>query len=189
MLFAFASMYYMGSNPNSIASNVFVILFCVGYIIFSLFVGVKLYRHFPNISKGKLVSNLKCFYRGIQKDNKFGIALIFIRYVRKLVYALIIAIFSNNPMYAVPILMFSSVLIALFIFINLPFKKHLSNIITIFSEFCLAIVYIFLVLIHFDDSYFDNGWKMIFGWICCIMLALMIFALIYEIFCKTMFYL
>jgi hypothetical protein len=131
MLFAFASIYFMSSNKDSSGSNVFAIILCLAYIAFSVFIGYKLYKHYPNISRGKLTNNLKCFYRGIQKDNKFGVALVLIRYIRKFVYALVISIFSKSPMYAVPILMFTSVLMALFMFINLPFKKRLSNIITI----------------------------------------------------------
>lgn len=52
-----------------------------------------------------------------------------IRYFRKVVYAVVIGVFSSRPMYALPILMFTSVLMALFIFLNLPFKKRLSNIV------------------------------------------------------------
>jgi len=151
MLFAFASIYYMSNNSTSSISNALAIIFCLGYVLFSLFFGYKLYKHYPNISRGKLSNNLKCFYRGIQKDNKFGIALVLIRYIRKLVYALVIALFSKSPMYAVPILMFTSVLMALFLFINLPFKKRLSNIITISVEVILSFVYIFIVLIHFNN--------------------------------------
>ena len=52
-----------------------------------------------------------------------------IRYFRKILYALVVGIFSSKPMYAVPILMMVSGLIALFIFVNLPYKKRLSNIV------------------------------------------------------------
>jgi hypothetical protein len=76
-----------------------------------------------------MVNNLKCFYRGIQKENKFGVCLVLIRYARKLFYALVISVFSTNSMFALPILMFTSVLMALFLFINLPYKKKLSNMI------------------------------------------------------------
>ena len=83
------------------------------------------------ISKGKMVANLKCFYRGIERESKFGVALILVRYVRKLLYCIIIGVFSTEPMFALPILMFSSVLMGLFLFVNMPYKKRLSNIITI----------------------------------------------------------
>lgn len=56
-----------------------------------------------------------------------------IRYFRKIVYALVVGVFSSRPMYALPILMFTSVLMALFIMLNLPFKKRLSNIVEIIN--------------------------------------------------------
>lgn len=64
------------------------------YLVFPLFVSYKLYKHFGNISKGKLVANLQCFYRGIEKTNKFGVSLILIRYFRKLTYCIIIGVFT-----------------------------------------------------------------------------------------------
>ena len=78
-----------------------------------------------------MVTNLQCFYRGIEKTNKFGISLILLRYFRKIMYAIIIGIFTEEPMFALPILTFTSVLLGLFIFINKPFKKRLSNIINV----------------------------------------------------------
>lgn len=133
MLFAFSELYYMSQNPNHTFSNALAIITCLCYILWVLFVGFKLKKHFKNISKGKMVNNLKCFYRGIQKDNKFGVSLVLIRYARKLFYTLIISVFSTDPMFALPILMFSSVLMALFLFINLPYKKKLSNLIALGS--------------------------------------------------------
>ena len=56
-----------------------------------------------------------------------------IRYFRKLIYAVVIGVFSLKPMFALPILMFCSVLMALFIFLKLPFKKRLSNIVEIIN--------------------------------------------------------
>jgi|688.fasta_scaffold1976001_2 hypothetical protein len=52
-------------------------------------------------------------------------------------------------MFALPILMFTSVLMGCFIFINKPFKKRLSNIINIMAEVSLVIVYIVIALIQF----------------------------------------
>jgi hypothetical protein len=98
-----------------------------------------------------MVNNLKCFYRGIQKENKFGIALVLIRYARKLFYALIISIFTTDPMFSLPILMFSSILMSLFLFINLPYKKKLSNVINLASEIILVVIYILLALINFNN--------------------------------------
>lgn len=131
MLFAVAELTRISENPDNAFSNVMGVLSMIIYIGFPIFVGLKLYKHFPNISRGKMVANLKCFYRGIEKTNKFGIALILIRYLRKILYCVIIGIFSSEPMFALPILMFSSVLMGLFIFVNMPFKKRLSNILTI----------------------------------------------------------
>lgn len=189
MLFAFSEINYMSENPNNIFSNALAILTCVVYIAWVLFVGYKLNKHFKHISQGKMVNNLKCFYRGIQKENKFGVALVLIRYARKLFYTLIISIFATDPMFALPILMFTSILMSLFLFVNMPYKKKLSNIITLASEIILVVVYILLAVINFNDETFTASMKHTIGWICCILLALMIFSLIYEIFCKTMFYL
>jgi hypothetical protein len=50
-------------------------------------------------------------------------------------------------------------------------------------------MYMLLALINFNDETFSPSTKHSIGWICCILLALMIFTLIYEVFCKTMFYL
>lgn len=127
------------------------IITCIVYILWVVFVGHKLYKHFKNISKGKMINNLKCFYRGIQKENKFGIALVLVRYARKLFYSLIISIFSANPMFALPILMFSSVLMCLFLFINMPYKKRLSNMITLASEIIIVVMYILVALINFNN--------------------------------------
>jgi hypothetical protein len=56
-----------------------------------------------------------------------------------------------NPMYALPILMFLSVLMVVFLFVNLPFKKKLSNIINIIAEGILVITYILIALINFNN--------------------------------------
>jgi hypothetical protein len=94
MLFAVAEIYHMGSNPSNIFSNVVCVIIFLIYLTFPLFISYKLYKHYQNIAKGKLVKNLQCFYRGIEKTNKFGIALILIRYFRKLTYCLIIGLFT-----------------------------------------------------------------------------------------------
>ena len=133
MLYAISEIYYISQNPDYIFSNILSILTCIAYILWVLFVCYKLYKHYGNISRGKMVNNLKCFYRGIQKENKFGVSLVLIRYARKLFYSIIISIFSTNSMFALPILMFTSVLMALFLFVNMPYKKKLSNYITLAS--------------------------------------------------------
>lgn len=133
LLFAFSEIYYISQNPGYVFSNILSVLTAIFYILWVLFVAYKLYKHYGNISRGKMVNNLKCFYRGIQKDNKFGVSLVLVRYARKLFYALVISLFSTNAMFALPILMFTSVLMALFLFVNLPYKKKLSNYITLAS--------------------------------------------------------
>lgn len=169
----------MNQNPGYIYSNVLSILACIVYILWVLFVSYKLYKHYGNISRGKMVNNLKCFYRGIQKENKFGVSLVLIRYARKLFYSIVISLFTTNSMFALPILMFTSVLMALFLFINMPYKKKLSNYITLASEIVLVIMFILLALINFNDSTFSSTTKHAIGWVVCILLALMIFALVY----------
>ena len=189
MLFAVAELSHAGQNPDNVGSNVLCGICILVYVLFPIFVGYKLYKHYPNISKGKMVANLKCFYRGIERESKFGVALILVRYVRKLLYCIIIGIFSTEPMFALPILMFSSVLLGLFLFVNMPYKKRLSNIITIGTEVVLVIFCIIVALIRFQSSEFSADVNYTLGWICCFLLVVMIFALIYEVFCKTMFYL
>lgn len=92
-------------------------------------------------------------------------------------------------MFILPILMFTSVLLGLFTFINKPFKKRLSNIITVGTEIGLVIVYLMMALIKFGKDSFTADLKMVLGWVCCGVLLIILFALIFEIFCKTMFYL
>ena len=128
-LFGVAELYHLPSNPANSFSNAICIISLIIYILFPIFVSTKLYRHFPNISKGRHVENLRCFYRGIDKTSQFGVFLVVIRYFRKVVYALVVGIFSSKPMYALPILMMISGMMALFIFVNLPYKKRLSNIV------------------------------------------------------------
>ena len=188
MLFAIAELSKISANPNNLISNAVAALFIVLYVVFPFFVGYKLSKHYDNIAKGKHVSNLQCFYRGIDKSSKFGVALILLRYFRKIIYCAIIGLFSMEPMFALPILMFTSVLLGLFIIINKPFKKRLSNIITFITELILVIVFCLVALINFDVG-FDLKVNWALGWICCLLLILMIFALIFEVFCKTMFYL
>lgn len=110
-----------------------MLLSLVGHIGFPIFVAVKLYRHFGNIAKGKLIDNLKCFYRGIEKTNKFGVALILLRYARKLLFALVVPLLSARPLLALPILTMSSALLGLFIFVHKPFKKRISNVVNVLT--------------------------------------------------------
>ena len=92
-------------------------------------------------------------------------------------------------MFAIPIIMFTSVLLALFLFINMPYKKRLSNIITLATEVVLVIFFIIIALINFKNEEFTADTKYALGWVCCCLLVVVIFALIFEVFCKTMFYL
>ena len=179
MLFAIAEIYKISENPNNIASNIFAVIFLILYLVFPCFVGYKLNKHYENISKGKMVVNLQCFYRGIEKTNKFGVFLIILRYFRKIIYCVIIGVFSMEPMFALPIIMFTSVLMGLFILINKPFKKRLSNYITIATEIILVIAYIIIALIKFNDDSFSIDVKLALGWVCCLLLSVMLFALIF----------
>ena len=119
----------------------------VAYILFPIFVAYKLYKHYPNISKGRMVRNLQCFFRGIDKTNKFGISLIVLRYFRKILYCILIGVFSMEPMFVLPILMFLSVIMVIFTFINKPYRKKLSNIINIMTEICLAVFFLLVAII------------------------------------------
>lgn len=83
--------------------------------------------------------------------------------------------------------MFMSVIMALFIFINKPYRKRLSNIITILTEVCLVIFFLIVAIIEFINS--DNDTNFILGWIACGFLSIMLFALVFEVFCKTLFFL
>lgn len=179
VLFAVAEIYNISKNPHNFVSNAVSALFLAIYLAFPCFVTYKLYKHFNNISKGKLVANLQCFYRGIEKTNKFGIFLILIRYFRKITYGIIIGVFTEEPMFALPILMFTSVLLGLFIFINKPFKKKLSNIITIGTEAALVVVYILIAIVQFGDANFTQESKMVLGWVCCGFLLIIHFSLIF----------
>lgn len=105
--------------------------------------------------------------------------LIVIRYFRKLVYALVIGIFSSKPMYAVPILMFTSVLMALFIFMNLPYKKRLSNITEIINEIAISMLFLAIAVINFNNQSGNMSLNIIIGYICFILL---IFILLLQVF-------
>lgn len=61
--------------------------------------------------------------------------------------------------------------------------------ITLGSEIILVIMYILLAMINFNNESFTPSIKHKIGWVVCLLLAVTIFALIYEVFCKTMFYL
>lgn len=93
-----------------------------------------------------MVKNLQCFYRGIEKTNKFGLSLILLRYFRKLVYTIIIGVFTKEPMFALPILTFTSVLLALFVILNKPYKKKLSNFVIVCSEILLMAIYVLIAI-------------------------------------------
>ena len=169
----------MEHNPGRAISNAACVISLILYLIFPIFAGVKLHRHFPNIRRGKHSENLRCFYRGIDKTSQFGVFLIMIRYFRKIVYALVIGIFSSRPMYALPILMFTSVLMALFIFLNLPFKKRLSNIVGIINECSIALLFLMLALINFNNQQNYTGFNIALGYFCT---GLLIFILLLLVF-------
>ena len=61
--------------------------------------------------------------------------------------------------------------------------------ITLGAEIILVIMYILLAMINFNNESFTPSIKQTIGWVVCLLLAATIFALIYEVFCKTMFYL
>lgn len=52
-LFAMAELYNMGSNPGRYFSNLCCVVSLIVYLIFPIFAGIKLHRHFPNIRRGK----------------------------------------------------------------------------------------------------------------------------------------
>lgn len=187
LLFSVAELYNL--TANHFFSHILCATLIIIYSAFPLFVGFKLLRHFPNISKGKHSANLRCFYRGIQRTNKFGVFLIIIRYLRKLIYALIIGVFSANPMYALPILMFTSVLMGLYILLNLPFEKKLSNAIEMGTEACIALVFLAIAIINFNNFSGNSTVNMVIGWVCCALLTVMILLLMMEVFLKTFFHL
>jgi len=186
-LFAVAEIYHINKNPGRIFSNVVCVVALILYLIFPVLVGFKLYKHFPNICKGKHAENLRCFYRGIDKTSQFGVFLVVIRYFRKIVYSLVVGIFSSNPMYALPILMFTSFLMALFIFINLPYKKRLSNVVETLNEICITLLFLFLALVNFNNQNGSRDFNIIIGYICTGMLIFILLMLVFEIFCRTLF--
>ena len=55
MLFAFAELVHIGDNPNNGGSNALSIICILVYLAFPIFVAYKLYKHYPNISRGKMV--------------------------------------------------------------------------------------------------------------------------------------
>jgi len=77
----------------------------------------------------------------------------------------------------------------LFIFINKPYKKRLSNIVSVLTEAILVIVFIVIAIIEFGNDGISNDVKVGLGWICCGLLLIVLFVMIFEIFIKTMFYL
>jgi hypothetical protein len=186
-LFSVAELYNMGPNPGRVFSNCCCIVTLIIYLAFPIFAGVKLHRHFPNIRRGKHSENLRCFYRGIDKTSQFGVFLIMIRYFRKIVYALVVGVFSSRPMYALPILMFTSVLMALFIFLNLPFKKRLSNIVEIINECSIAFLFLGIALINFNNQQNFTGFNVALGYACTGILILILLLLVFEVFCRSLF--
>lgn len=179
----------MASNPGQSFSNSLSVLFLVLYALFPIFVSTKLYRHFPNISKGRHVENLRCFYRGIDKTSRFGVFLVVIRYFRKIVYALAVGLFSSNPMYALPILMMVSAMLALFIFVHLPYKKRLSNIVETLTEACIAIFFLGLALINFNNEAGNANINITLGYLCTALLIFILLLEVFEIFCRSLFHL
>ena len=169
----------------------FVLMGCsaVGYVGFPVFVATKLYRHIGNIKKGKLIENLKCFYRGIEKTNSFGISLILLRYLRKILYSICIPLLGAYPLFVLPILTVSSFLFGLFILSTRPFKKRISNIINVMTEATVVVVLLLISVMQFEAGVFSINVNWILGWVCSIAIILMILTQLFYIFCKTMFYL
>lgn len=84
-----------------------------------------------------------------------------------------------SPMYALPILMMISAMMALFIFVNLPYKKRLSNIVEVVTELCIALFYLGVALINFNNDAGNATPNITLGYICT---ALLIFILLIEVF-------
>jgi amino acid transporter len=113
--------------------------------------------------------------------------LVVIRYFRKMVYALAIGIFSSKPMYAVPILMMVSAMMALFIFVNLPYKKRLSNIVETVTEICISLLYLCLALINFNNEKGNLAFNITLGYICTGLLIFILLLEVFEVFCRSLF--
>ena len=62
VLFSVAEIVNMSTNPNNIASNIICIVIFAKYMEFPCFISYNLYKHCNNIAKGKIVTNLLCFY-------------------------------------------------------------------------------------------------------------------------------
>lgn len=54
-LFAVSELVHASNNPDHSFSNAISALCLALYALFPIFVSTKLYRHFPNISKGRHV--------------------------------------------------------------------------------------------------------------------------------------
>lgn len=186
-LFGAAELVNASENSSNTLSNVICCITLLVYVAFPIFVSTKLYRHFPNIKKGRHVQNLRCFYRGVDKTSQFGIYLVVIRYFRKILYALIVGIFSSKPMYAVPILMMVSGLIALFIFVNLPYKKRLSNIVETITQLCIAILYLGFALINFNNKDLNTSLNITMGYFCTGLFIFILLFEVFEVFCRSLF--
>ena len=52
-LFGVAELRNLSLNPNRSPSNAICVITLIVYLVFPIFAGIKLLRHFPNISKGK----------------------------------------------------------------------------------------------------------------------------------------
>lgn len=113
--------------------------------------------------------------------------LVVIRYFRKMVYALAVGLFSAKPMYAVPILMMVSGMLALFIFVHLPYKKRLSNIVETTTEGCIAVFFLGLALINFNNDAGSAETNITLGYICTTLLILILLLEVFEIFCRSLF--
>lgn len=176
------------SYPLFPLTVILILVSLICYLGFPIFVAVKLYRHFGNIAKGRHIENLKCFYRGIEKTNKFGVALILLRYFRKMLFVLVVPLLSAKPLLALPILTMSSVLLGLFIFVHRPFKKKISNIVNILTEALLVCLFFLISIIYFLQADYVTA-KWVLGWVAVLLLAVLLFGHMFYIFCKTLFYL
>jgi hypothetical protein len=82
-------------------------------------------------------------------------------------------------MYALPILMMVSAMLALFIFVHLPYKKRLSNIVETLTEVSIAIFFLGLALVNFNNEGGNSTANITLGYLCT---ALLILILLLEVF-------
>lgn len=94
-----------------------------------------------------------------------------------------------SPMYALPILMMISAMMALFIFVNLPYKKRLSNIVEVVTELCIALFYLGIALINFNNDAGNATPNITLGYICTALLIFILLIEVFQVFCRSLFHL